>query len=477
MAMNTNAVLPSPTLHGGSDVQHQYYSTLEPDYVSTLERHYDPQKQAAEYYPRFLDETRSDGLQVVDQPVTHFEPNTAVSKRKTICGIGVRTFWIGLVAAIVVVAGAVAGGVAGGITSHKPENPTAVTSAGNGTGNGTTIPEDPGAVMTRTRLASTNFADEFGNSNYLVLYQLNSKAIYMSAFNSSAGDWTVSPVVDGTAGSIGGALDDVLAGTALGIDVFVHSASSRDIHIYWQSVSGTVRSVQYLSFLSTNTAVSVGQWVQEYDAADYKVAGSGASIVSYAHGCDDCAAWTYYFCQLPTQRVTGAFRTPTADNGQPGWVSVDFVNGITLPALNTSIGLAPIRVLNQVVFDGEAAFYDTVLDMSFKSVAEIVAFSVGSNDTGVDDPLQFHVLSVEVSGPVYLSYYKDGSWATQIEVSTLSDCSSKATLAVNQGQRVYCVIDDGNGGVEIVEWMWQADPYGNAAEYINYERVGTIRTS
>ncbi|TGJ85719.1 hypothetical protein E0Z10_g3073 [Xylaria hypoxylon] len=403
----------------------------------------------------------------------------------TICGLRARTFWIVLFFAIVLVAGAVAGAVAGTLTSRK-SNIKAKTNISNSSDPNAI---DPNAILPSTRLSSANFTDEFGFDNYLLLYQLNSKAIYLSAFNSSNAKWIVSPVVDGTT-ETGESLETVVEGTALSIDIYWHSESTRDTHIYWQNINGTVRTVLYNSYLSTSSPDSPYGWIEKYNRADFKVAGTRASIVSYAHGCNWCVPWTYYFCQLPTQRITGAWRSATADNGQPGWEFIDFVNGVSLPAMDTSIALAPIPSLNntpglslftqsdsgaltQLVFDGEGTFNEAVLNREFNSKAMIVAFSTGFDDEGIDDPLGYQILSVEKSAPVYLTYYQAGSWIAANEVSALSDCSARASMATNQGQRIYCVVDDGNNGVEIVEWAWQADPNGNAASFANYERVGT----
>ena len=57
---------------------------------------------------------------------------------------------------------------------------------------------------------------------YIIAYQLANRAIYISIYNTSHGEWVVSPVVDG---STDVSLDDVMDGTSLGIDVYWHAAN------------------------------------------------------------------------------------------------------------------------------------------------------------------------------------------------------------------------------------------------------------
>ncbi|GAW11281.1 hypothetical protein ANO14919_006240 [Xylariales sp. No.14919] len=499
----------TPSTNAPEQTDDRQYSTLEvrPLDYSTLEVNRNHFSEAdTSRYPYYdahshanqppsvlpVEAKPNDGLHVVGEQYSTFEDTPTPRRKISVCGLRVRIFWIALSVAIVLVVGAIAGGVAGGLTSRKSNAPANDNNNGEPTSGNSSNSSDPNAILANTRLASTNFTDEFGFDNYLLLYQLNSKAIYLSAFNSSNAEWTVSPIIDGTT-ETGGSLDDVIKGTALSIDIYRHSQSSRDTHIYWQSTSGTVRTVLYSSNMSTSSAVSPDGWIEKYNRADFKVAGAGASIVSYAHGCDWCVPWTYYFCQLATQRITGAWRSQTANNGQPGWEFIDFVNGVSLPASNTSIALAPIPSLNntpglslftqsdsgaltQLTFDGESSFKETVLNRGFDSKATIVAFSTGFNDNGIDNPLGFQVLSVEVSAPVYLTYYQSGSWTSAGEVSALSDCSARASMAANQGQRIYCVVGD-DDGVEIVEWSWQADPNGNSEDFDEYKRIGTVKTS
>ncbi|GAP88779.1 putative fungal fucose-specific lectin protein [Rosellinia necatrix] len=469
---------------GGSSSGGEIYSTLEvkPSAYSTLEVRGDNYRghasdvlnQGYKALPGLPIVAEHDGLHVVGQqqsPSPSPEPGVTVTGGRIICGLRARTFWIVFAVVVVVVAGAVAGGTAAALVSR----------------------DNPKAVMAGTRLSSTYFDDGSGNDNYLLLYQLNNKAIYMSAFNSSTGAWVVSPVVDGTT-EAGGGLEDVVKGTALSISRYGRT-NSGDIHVYWQSTTGTVRSLVYSNLSTTEPAAPDG-WTESQKRADFKTAGPGASIVSYGSTCYDCAPDIYYFCQLPTGRITGAWSSPKyrASDGDPEWNTVDFLNNVALPAMQTSMAVvstpsldftgelslfaqSEAGLLTHIAFDGESDYREYPLETNFSSVAAIAAVSHGFIDGDGDLALGIRVLTVEPSAPVYLTYFRDGAWDPAREVSEMSDCSSRASIATNDGFRVYCVVDGSRGGVEIAEWRGQSDPKGNASDFTNYERVGTVITS
>lgn len=139
----------------------------------------------------------------------------------TLCGLRKRTFWIVTLTSVLVVAGIIAGTV-GGVASTRKNQDSSVESP-DATGSGAP-PENGGpeatAILPTTKISSTNFVDAYGNDNYLVAYQLNNHAIYLSAWNSSHQQWVVSPLLDGTTRD---SLDEIREGTALSIDVYRHS--------------------------------------------------------------------------------------------------------------------------------------------------------------------------------------------------------------------------------------------------------------
>ena len=135
-----------------------------------------------------------------------------------ICGVKKRTFWILVATATVIVIAIIVGVVAGTvIPSSKSDNDGSAESD-----NSTVDNVDAMALSPNTKLASANFTDGLGNNNYIIAYQLASRALYISIYNTSHGEWVVSPVIDG---STDVSLDDVMDGTSLGIDVYWHAAN------------------------------------------------------------------------------------------------------------------------------------------------------------------------------------------------------------------------------------------------------------
>lgn len=143
-----------------------------------------------------------------------------------IWGLKRKTFWISLgVGALVIVAIIV--GVVAGLLAPRSSSSTSGDSEGSTGSNSSST-----ALLVNTKLASANFTDGQGNNNYLVVYQLNNRAIYLSAWNSSNEKWVVSPIIDGTT-SI--SLDDVQEQTGLGLDVYFHSGEvSSSYFMQWQ---------------------------------------------------------------------------------------------------------------------------------------------------------------------------------------------------------------------------------------------------
>ncbi|KAK7749139.1 hypothetical protein SLS62_008427 [Diatrype stigma] len=404
-----------------------------------------------------------------------------------ILGLRRKTFWI-LVAVGAVIIVAVVVGVAAGLLIPRGSSANASDSDVNAT-----------VLLSNTKLASANFTDAQNNDNYIVVYQLQNRAIYLSAYNSSTNKWVVSPVIDNTT-SI--SVDTVQEETGLGLDVYFHDGNTRDVHLYWQAPDSTLRTAMYRSNLSTTAALDPSRWEDPYSIQDRYSGLSGSSLASYGHQCDQCTPWTYFFWQGAEGAVHGAWRTTDSEDG---WGDITFTQGVTKPVANTSLAVTNVPstdatrrsidvfyqassgVLTQIAFDGEEGYQATALPRGdLGERASIVAFATGWDESDTDantdlEPVGFQVLSVNrddsgAGGSVQLTYYQDGSWTAGSDVAELADCATHASMAANLGRRVYCVVD-GDGDVpQIVEWSWAATPTGNTADYTNYKRVGVVDT-
>ncbi|KAI1372055.1 hypothetical protein F4677DRAFT_449713 [Hypoxylon crocopeplum] len=414
-----------------------------------------------------------------------------------ICGMKRKIFWIVLVAAIVIVVGIVAGVTAGVVTSKNYNSSSAAdsSSGGNDSANQTT---NATALFARTSLATANFTDEFGYENYLVAYQLNNKAIYLSAWNASQKSWVVSPIVDGKTNNLG--LDSVRKETALALDVFAYNTSSRDIHVYWQLPdSGGLATIKALTYnsergISTQSTIPAANWVDSAAGNSY-ISTAGSSLVSYGKQCDLCNQYTYLYWQ-----TANGIREANYQNSSTGWFSNTAVIQVDLPSPsdNSSMALAHAAAatvdghrsmnifyrsttsgLSQIV-NGDGRYVGHALGRDVGPRTTISAFSTGFNETGDNwpEPLGFQVLTMDPAADdgVQLTYFKGNSWTTvNRQVQDLSDCKARGTMVANHARRIYC-LQGGNGdGANIVEYEWQGNP-DDTSTYSNYHKVGTVLT-
>lgn len=153
--------------------------------------------------------------------ISESEKATATTQPR-ICGMKRKVFWGVLIGAIALIIGIVVGVTAGILTTRRIIN----NANSNSDGSDASSSDNSTTLLANTNIATANFTDALGNENYLVVYQLNNKAIYMSAWNSSNKEWVVSPIVDGNTNNLG--LDSVRKGTALALDVFAYDDTVRN---------------------------------------------------------------------------------------------------------------------------------------------------------------------------------------------------------------------------------------------------------
>ncbi|KAI0845892.1 hypothetical protein F5Y00DRAFT_159129 [Daldinia vernicosa] len=491
------------------------YSTLEVDTDAHTRNQYAETTHAAQFpevnqnatehfnYPEVVgvagDPPKGDIDRTLPEPVFIQETEKAldapVPPEPRICGMKRKIFWAVVIGAVIAIVAIVAGVVAGVVT--RRDN---ISSSDSSSGQDPAASQDDEtALYANTNLATANFTDEFGYENYLVAYQLNNKAIYLSAWNSSHKSWVVSPIVDGKTNNLG--LDSVRKGTALSLDVFAYDDTRRDIHVYWQLPdSGGLATIKALTYnndkgISTQSTIPTANWVDS-QAGDSYISTAGSSLASYGKQCDLCNQYTYLYWQ-----TSAGIREASYQNDTSGWYSNTNVIqvDISAPAENASLVQAHAAAattdghrsmnlfyrsvtsaLSQIV-NGDGRYVGHYLGRDIGPKTAIAAFSTGFNETstGWSEPLGFQVLTMDptVDDGVQLTYYKGGNWtAADQEVSDLSDCKDRGIIVASHARRIYCLEGQNDNDVKIVEYEWLGDP-SDTSTYTNYNKIGNVDVS
>ncbi|KAI2635794.1 hypothetical protein GGS26DRAFT_512741 [Hypomontagnella submonticulosa] len=480
--------------------QNQYAETTQasqlPEVNQNATEHLNYPEVVGSYAPKKdIDPTLPEAVNVAENEKIPAGGNTTETPERRICGMRRKIFLIVIIAAVVVIVAIVAGVVAGVVTRRNAEpasNPSGSPEEPEGSTNNET------ALFASTNLATANFTDEFGNENYLVAYQLNNKAIYLSAWNSSHKSWVVSPVVDGKTNNLG--LDSVRQGTALSLDVFAYDNKSRDIHVYWQLPdSGGLATIKALTYtnnkgISTELAIPAANWVDSAAGNSY-ISTAGSSLASYGKQCELCNQYTYLYWQ-----TANGFREANYVNSSTGWYSDNSIIKVDIEPPSESSPLVQAHVaaattnghrsmnlfyrattsaLSQIV-NGDGRYVGHYLGRDIGPKATIAAFSTGFNETGKNwpEPLGFQVLTIDpaVDDGVQLTYYKGDTW-TKVDrrVTALGDCRGHGTMVANHARRIYCLVGNGDG-LEIVEYAWKGNP-SDPSTYANYDKIGTVDTN
>ncbi|RYP85995.1 hypothetical protein DL769_000858 [Monosporascus sp. CRB-8-3] len=421
------------------------------------------------------------------QPPPPSEPEaTAAAKESRIWGMRRKHFLIVIALAALVVIGTCVGvgvGVSVSGNSSAEQNTNDEEGAGGTTPTETPGPGEtgsPNALSRSTKIAVTSFVDETGGRNYVVIYQLNSRAICTSPAHSIP-----SPI----------ALFILFCRKRyVGVQLY-QLGMNRMLHLYWLAPDHSIKSARFDAF-TTDASHSPRDWIKA-PASDLYVAEAGSSLISYGRECEEerCAQWSYLFWQ-GDEAIRGAGLIPGGqwENLGPsqGASSGGFDNnGVTPPSANSSMALAFARAtpsnggfrsisvfyrtesrrLGQIIYErnsGNGTYEGYTLPRTdLGPRTGIAAIQTGRNESDQStNPLRFQVLTADpdADNGVQLTYYRDGEWTLGNEVSELSDCASRGVIVANQASRVYCVVENQDGDAEIVEWDWRGDPEGQEPE-------------
>ncbi|ODA79135.1 hypothetical protein RJ55_04727 [Drechmeria coniospora] len=411
-------------------------------------------------------------MKEVYHPPTHGVSN----REETVCGLRKRSFYIILVLALVIVAAAVGGGVGGVLAKRGSIDDVAPPAADRNNSESTRGQYE---LLPSTALSSVNFTDEYGYDNYLVFYQLRSRALCQSAFNSSNGEWIVSLVNSRT--------DIIKNGTAISASIFWRSKTSRDTRVYYADPDN--RIVGRL-VAGSGLALSEASWNPVAGVSGNFATAPNSQIVSSGLENTDSYRGDFLFYQ----DSSGTIRMQRRSGGPNEWDSHNVPFNLGRAVGGSGMALMPIynaglRALS--LFYNEAGtgtlkhasvMYDTRwtaedLPTALDESALITAFSWGYNSTdssaalpGAKSNATVQVLTLHPGRNVQLTSFANGSWAFLGDVKGMAGREMPIMLATNQGGRVYGVVPDGDGReVNVIEWRWKGG--------IEYERVGVVNTT
>ncbi|EKG12887.1 hypothetical protein MPH_09986 [Macrophomina phaseolina MS6] len=416
--------------------------------------HHSSPEVVQENYPECIDSTLPEA---VPTPALDNKEIASPPKEPTICGLRRKTFWIVFVVVLaIIVAAAVGGGVGGALANKKSDDSTSTSGSSSSSSDSSSSSGDASStssattLLPNTRLSSINFTDSDGTENYHVFYQLTSKAIYQSAWNSSARTWEAFEVLSDT--------DNIKNNTPISAALYWHSSSRRDFHIQYLDPSNGIRGL-----ISNNKPYG------PFDSSGINgryTAGPSSGLASYGRACQDCynanvvvwqdakaklqvavnSPWTQQ--QLPPS-------TPSAVNGTRMALGPAFAAGGT-KYLTWYVNGEDTGNLTQLLWDGKNWFNST-LPAQLGADAAIAAFAYGYNGTA-DFSMQA-VTSKQNGDGVGLTAWDaaEETWAEGVDGSSgatgLEIIAAGSDLAANYGGRVYGFVGNGSLG----EWLWSQE--------------------
>lgn len=436
---------------------HKYVVTDGSDLPQVIDRN--APEVAHESYPELIDSTPPEAL---PPPILNSKEVYQPPKERNVCGIRRRTFWIVLaVIILVVIAAAIGGGVGGSLASKKSDDASTTSDDDDASTNSTSPSNDDSAsstpagtpLLANTKLASINYTDADGTENHHVYYQLRTKAIHKSAWNSSARLWETFEVTSDVA--------NIKNNTPLAAGLYRHSATRRDYHVYYLDPSNAIRGL-----IASNEPY--GPWAASSVSGRY-TAGPASGLAAYGRACGDCMDVNVVVWQDVGAKLQVAVNTPWTQQQVPS-STPDAVNGtgLALGPVFTQDGAKYLSLyvngegsgnLTQLLWDGDG-WSNSTLPTRLGSGAEVAAFAYGYNNTA-EYSLQVVSSAEEGDGVQLTAWDADAeTWGEGVDASSgttgLQSVAAGSALAANQGGRVYGFVGNGSLG----EWIWsQADGY------------------
>ncbi|KAL0940042.1 uncharacterized protein CTRU02_206652 [Colletotrichum truncatum] len=408
-------------------------------------------------------------------------------KVRTICGMRRKVFWIVLVVALIVVIGAgVGGGVGGALaaqnsaqdgslggssTGGSGSNGDSGSGSGSGSGNGggssggsggsgnSSDSTSQGAILPASNIGSLNFTDLYGFENHMVFYQLRTKQVWQSFWNSSTKVWTSADAKVG---------DTVKEGTPISNSLFWHSNSSRDIRIYYLNEKN-----QVMGQINANPVYGL-TWDKSGVSEQFTAAASSQLLSNGQYSADS------YLSNLVLYQDSGStLRVLRRTGGNTDWVATGISTSFGKPADGTGLSFIPVYTTERTkkmnlfyVSDSGSLVGLTLtnnndwsgetLPTTVETNSSITAFSSGYNNTD----LTIHVLATQTGKAPVLTTYSDGKWKNEGEIETMSGDDRPIKISANLGGRVYGIVERSSNKVEIVEWEWTGGT--------SYNKIGVV---
>ncbi|KAH7029789.1 uncharacterized protein B0I36DRAFT_385156 [Microdochium trichocladiopsis] len=422
------------------------------------------------------------------------------------CGMPRRTFWIVLGVLFAMVAIGVGVGVGVSMANNSQRSGSAGSNAGgvpDPVDNTPAVDADPSAMSPNTKLAATNITDGYGFESRFLFWQVNSGAIRMGSYNSSIGEWVVTPISD----DLKVDARDIAPGTAISVAGAYKTSTSFDIHLCW--ISSVQKVMCYLwRPVSTIPADLPGTW-NRASLSGFYTAANGTSLATYSRFCSFCDSTPFVFWQAP--ELDGGGIQGTYHDGTEWKTIADVTETDSIPAkpgtplfmLPVGISKAlnslnlyyisgsniPTTVTNLPAIDAPTRWRRNTLDGGLASdrPSSIAAFSTQPQDDGRADANtkdDFAMVDAQVliagrdegalDSAVRVQFYSGGRWnALSDPVADLAECAAKGVLAANPQGRVYCLVSgkDKNGqeSAQVVEFQGGKDVG-------KFTRLGVVKT-